>query len=148
MAIKKGNMGGTRQSPRRRGGWRAAINRIEHRAMRVAFAPSRAATTTIEPRAPVDFSFGVGFVAARSSDETLMHCYSLLRLPPRPHPLSLLAIRFCAGILLLPWDGEILLLLLPPLALAPPTCLWVLCLLVRCHHEISKQEEEEEASKV
>lgn len=67
MAIKKGNMGGSHRSPRRRGGWRDAINRIEHRAMRVGFAPSRA-----EPQAPVDLSFGVGFVSTRSSDETLM----------------------------------------------------------------------------
>ncbi|KAH0353797.1 hypothetical protein KCU83_g2784, partial [Aureobasidium melanogenum] len=115
--------------------------------MRVAFAPSHPATTTIEPPAPVDFYFGVGFVTTRSSDETLMRCYSLPRLPPRPHPLSLLAARFCAGTLLLPWDGEILLLLPLPLALALPTWLLGLCLLVRCHHEIGKQEEEE-ATKV
>ncbi|KAG9519386.1 hypothetical protein KCV07_g4876, partial [Aureobasidium melanogenum] len=136
MSIKKGNMGGTRRSPR--GGWRDAINRIEHHAMRVAFAPSLPATTTIEPQARVDFSFGVGFVTTRSSDETLMHCYSLPRLPPRPHPLSLLEARFCADTLLLPWDGEILLLLPPPLALALPTWLLGLCLLFRCHHEMSK----------
>ncbi|KAH0367946.1 hypothetical protein KCU65_g4275, partial [Aureobasidium melanogenum] len=54
MSIKKGNKGGTRRFPR--GGWRDAINRIEHRAIRVAFAPSRPAT--IEPRAPVDLSLG------------------------------------------------------------------------------------------
>ncbi|KAH0170138.1 hypothetical protein KCU67_g2765, partial [Aureobasidium melanogenum] len=122
MSIKKGNMGGTRRSPR--GGWRDAINRIEHRAMRVAFAPSLPATTTIEPQAPVDFSFGPPSP------------------PSSPPPLSLLAARFCADTLLLPWDGGILLLLPPPLALAPPTSLVGLCLLFRCHHEMSKQREE------
>lgn len=91
MSIKKGNMGGSRQTPRRRGGWRDAINRIEHRAQRVAFAPSR--PTAIEPRAPVDFSFGVGFVAMRSFDQALMCCYSLPRRPPLLRLLSLLAAR-------------------------------------------------------